>query len=438
VLKRSPYDREIWRLALPAFGALVAEPLYVLVDTAIVGRLGTDPLGGLAVAGTVLTSAFGVFNFLAFGTTAAVARRYGAGDQKAAAEHGIAGLWLAAGLGLMLTVVGVALAEPIIDAMGASDDVAPYALDYLRIGVLGAPFMLLALAATGYLRGLQDTRMPLFIAIAANVLNLGLEILFVYGLDLGIAGSAWGTVIAQACAAAAYLYVVGRSAVRAHASPWPRAAYVKSAAIVGAHITVRTASLLVAFLLTTAVAARLGDVEVAAHQIAWQLWYFLALALDAVAIAAQAIVGKSLGANDPDGARASSRRMLEWGLIGGAVAAAGLFVLQPVLATVFTDDPAVRDQLFDVLWAVALMQPLAALVFVLDGILIGAGETRYLAGAMAAASAAFIPVALLVLAADASLLALWGALYVFIIGRLVGMFARYRGDRWLVIGASRY
>ena len=437
ILRRHPHDREIWRLAVPAFGALVAEPLYVLADTAIVGHLGTHPLAGLAIAGTVLTSAFGVFNFLAFGTTAAVARRFGAADHRAAAEHGVAGLWLAAALGTALTVLGLALAPVVVDAMGASDDVRPYALAYLRIGVLGSVPMLLALAATGYLRGLQNTRIPLLIAISANALNLLLDVVLVYGLDLGIEGSAWATVVSQTGAAGAYLWAVGRSIVASGASPRPRRDYVRDALVVGGHLTVRTASLLTAFTVTTAVASRLGDVEVAAHQVAWQLWFFLALALDAIAIAAQAIVGRALGAGDASAARAGTRRMLEWGALAGTVAAVGVLLLRPVLAGAFTDDGAVRDQLLDVLWAVALMQPLAALVFVLDGILIGAGESRYLALAMLAASAAFIPAALVVLALDASLLALWAALYIFVGARLAGMFARYRTDSWLVTGAVR-
>jgi putative MATE family efflux protein len=437
ILRRHPDDREIWRLALPAFGALVAEPLYVLVDTAIVGRLGTRPLAGLAVAGTVLTSAFGVFNFLAYATTAAVARRVGARDERAAAEYGVAGIWLAVGLGLALTALGLLVAPLIVDAMGASARVRPYALTYLRIGLLGAPVMLIALAGTGYLRGLQDTRTPLTIALAANVLNLVLEVIFVYGLHLGIAGSAWGTVIAQIGAAAAYLLVVGRNVQRVHASARPNAQYIRESAVVGGHLTVRTASLLAVFLTTTAIASRIGDVQVAAHQVAWQLWYFLALSLDAIAIAAQAIVGRSLGAADPGATRRSSRRMLEWGVLTGIGAGVAVLVLQPLLVALFTDDGAVRHQLLQVLWAVALMQPLAAVVFVLDGILIGAGESRYLALAMAAASAAFFPVAFLVLATDAGLLALWGALYVFILGRLYGMARRYRTDAWLVTGAVR-
>ncbi len=437
LLRRHPDDREIWRLALPAFGALVAEPLYVLVDTAIVGRLGTRPLAGLAVAGTVLTSAFGVFNFLAFGTTAAVARRIGARDERAAAEHGVAGLWLALGLGVALTLAGLLFAPLIVDAMGASARVRPFALTYMRIGLLGAPALLLALAGTGYLRGLLDTRTPLAIAVAANLFNLALEVLLVYGFHLGIAGSAWGTVIAQYAAVTAYLIVVGRNLRHVHASARPNREYVKDAAIVGGHLTVRTASLLAVFLVTTAIASRIGDTEVAAHQIAWQLWYFLALALDAVAIAAQAIVGRDLGAADAAATRRSSRRMIEWGVVAGVVACGFVILFLPVLTRAFTDDGAVQDQLRPVLWAVALMQPIAAVVFVLDGILIGAGDSRYLALAMAAASAAFFPAALLVLVTHSGLLALWGALYVFIIARLYGMYRRYRSDTWLVTGAVR-
>ena len=218
--RRSPYDREIWRLALPAFGALAAEPLYVLVDTAIVGQLGTRQLAGLAVAGTVLTAAFAVFNFLAYSTTAAVARQVGAGNRRAAAALGVDGVWLAGALGLALAIAGIAASSVIVDAMGASAGVRPYALEYLRISMVGAPFMLLMLAGAGYLRGLQDTRTTLVIAVAANVVNLALEVLFVYGFDWGVAGSAWGTVVAQIGAGVAY--VDDRGAVgagRAGAAP---------------------------------------------------------------------------------------------------------------------------------------------------------------------------------------------------------------------------
>jgi putative MATE family efflux protein len=437
LLRRNPHDRDIWRLALPAFGALAAEPLYVLGDTAIVGRLGTHQLGGLAVAGIVLTAVFGIFNFLAYATTAAVARRIGAGDRRRAAEQGVDGLWLALELGVGLTVVGLALAPAIVDAMGASADVRPYALTYLRISLVGAPFVLLMLAGTGYLRGCQDTRTTLVVAVAANVVNLVLEVVLVYGLDLGIAGSAWGTVVAQVGAAAVYVTVVGRAVRAEHASVRPDRAGIRAAAVVGGHLVVRTGALLLSLLVATAVASRIGDAEVAAHQIAFQVWTFLALSLDALAIAGQAIVGRLLGAGDATEARAAARRMLEWGVLGGVVLATAVAATSGVLPALFTGDDAVRHLSGRALLVVAALQPVNAVVFVLDGVLIGAGDSRYLAVAMVGAALVFVPAALAVAASGAGLLALWGAMGLWMGARLAGMGARYAGDAWLVTGAAR-
>jgi putative MATE family efflux protein len=433
--RSAAHDREILRLAIPAFGALAAEPLYVLVDTAIVGHLGTRPLGGLGVAGAVLSVAFGIFNFLAYGTTATVARRLGAGDPKAAAEHGVAGVWLALGLGVALAGLGLAISGPIVGAMGASAQVAPYARTYLRISLLGAPFVLVALAGTGYLRGLQDTRTPLVIALGANALNIVLELVLVYGVHLGIAGSAWGTVVAQVAAALAYLAIVRRNVRRSDASVRPDITQLRAAGAVGVYLTVRTGSLLLAFTAATSIASRIGDAQVAAHQIAFQLWLLLALCLDAIAIAGQAIVGRALGANDAALTRATSRRMLEWGVMVGVVLGLLVLALDPLLALVFTRDAAVRDELRPVLVAVALMQPLGGAVFVLDGILIGAGDVRYLALAMGIATLCFVPCAAAVLATGAGLIALWSALFVFMFARLYTMGRRYRGNEWLVTGA---
>ncbi|MDQ1379537.1 MAG: hypothetical protein QOJ71_256 [Actinomycetota bacterium] len=430
------HDREILRLAIPAFGALAAEPLYVLADTAIVGHLGTRPLGGLGVAGAILSVAFGVFNFLAYGTTATVARRIGAGDRKAAAEHGVAGVWLALGLGIALAVVGIALSGPIVSAMGASARVAPFARTYLRISLVGAPFVLVALAGTGYLRGLQDTRTPLVIALSANGANLVLEVVLVYGIHLGIAGSAWGTVIAQVAAAFAYLVIVRRNVRASKASARPDPTQLRAAGTIGAYLTVRTGTLLLAFTAATSIASRIGDAQVAAHQIAFQLWLLLALCLDAIAIAGQAIVGRALGANDADLARAASRRMIQWGVGVGLVLGLLVLALDPVLALVFTRDPAVRNELRPVLVAVALMQPLGGAVFVLDGILIGAGDVRYLALAMTGATLCFVPCAAIVLTTGAGLIALWTALFVFMAARLYGMSRRFRSNVWLVTGAK--
>ncbi|MSO78919.1 MAG: MATE family efflux transporter [Acidimicrobiia bacterium] len=437
--RSSPHDREILRLAIPAFGALAAEPLYLLADTAIVGRLGTRELAGLAVAGIVLTAAFGVFNFLAYSTTAAVARRLGAGDRRTAAQLGIDGVGLALLLGVAVMVVGLVLAPTIVDAMGASARVQPFALTYLRVSMIGAPALLMTLAATGYLRGVQDTRTTLVIAVASNVLNLVLEVIFVFGFDWGIKGSAWGTVIAQWIAGSAYLFIVSRSARAVGASIRPRREGMRQNAVVGGPLIVRTASLFATFLIATNLAARIGDDEVAAHQVAFQVFLFLALSLDALAIAGQAMTGRFLGASSSEQARAASRRMMEWGVAVGVVFALVLAAAAPWLMQGFSDDPHVQHVGTQLLYVVATLQPLNAIVFVLDGVLIGAGDQRFLALAMLIATfGVFVPLAAVVALTDAGMLALWAALSCWFVARAVALVARYRGSRWQVTGATRH
>ena len=434
---RSPHDREIVRLALPAFGALIAEPLYLLADTAIVGHLGTRPLGGIAIAAIVLTATFGIFNFLAYTTTGTVARHIGAGDERAAAEHGIDGIWLAVALGVALTVAGVLAVPLVASAMGASDAVRPYASEYLRISLLGSPFVLIALACAGYLRGAQDTRTTLFVAVGANVANLAIELALVYGFDTGIAGSAWGTVVAQAGAALVFVAIVRARAATHRASFVPRLAGIRAAAVVGSQLVVRTGSLLAALLATTAVASRISDTALASHQIAFEIWSFLALALDAIAIAGQALVGRYLGADDGPGARKVARRMLELGTGAGLGIALLVAATRSWLVVPFTNDTAVRDLAEQVLWFVALLQPVAAAVFVFDGILIGAGDARYLAGAMVAASVVYGALLAVAIATGAGLLWLWAAFAVWIGLRWLGLYLRFRSDHWIVTGTVR-
>ena len=434
---RSRHDREIIRLAVPAFGALIAEPLYLLADTAIVGHLGTRELGGIAIASIVLTAVFGIFNFLAYTTTGTVARQIGADDPRAAAEHGIDGMWLAAGLGIGLSALGLLSVSLIVDAMGASNAVRPFASDYLRISLLGAPFVLVALASAGYLRGVQDTRTTLFVAVGANVANLALELFFVYGLDAGIAGSAWGTVIAQGASAAVFVAFVRRRTKPTGARIAPSAIGVRSSAVVGSQLMVRTGSLLAALLVTTALAARISNVALAAHQIAFQVWTFLALALDAIAIAGQALVGRYLGADDATSARSVSRRMLHLGLAAGTVLGLAVIATRPWLSDLFTNSAGVRHQTDQILWFVAGLQPLAAAVFIFDGILIGAGDAKYLAGAMAAASVIYGGVLAVMAPFDLTLELLWSAFTLWMIVRWFGLFRRFRTERWAVTGAHR-
>jgi putative MATE family efflux protein len=435
-------DREILRLAVPAFGALVAEPLFLLADSAIVGHLGTRPLAGLGIAGAVLSTAVGLFVFLAYATTAAVARRYGAGDLRAALAQGIDGIWLAAGLGVLVAAVGFVAAPAVADLLGASEAVAPYAVTYLRWSMPGLPAMLVVLAATGVLRGLQDTRTPLVVAVAGAAVNVALNYALVYGAGMGIAGSALGTVLAQTGMAAAFVVVVVRGARRHAASLRPDRAGITRAGRSGVPLVVRTLTLRAALLVTTYAAARQGDTALAAHQVVSTLWSFLAFALDAVAIAGQAITGRALGAGDVDGARSATSRMLRWGVGAGVVLGIGVLALSPLLAPLFTADTAVQAAIVAALVVAAAGQPVAGWVFVLDGVLIGAGDGRYLAVAGVVTLAAYLPLVALVLVAApggaAGLVWLWVAFGGgFMLARAVTLGLRARGDAWLVTGAVR-
>jgi putative MATE family efflux protein len=433
-------DREILRLAVPAFLALVAEPLFLLSDAAIVGHLGTPELAGLGVAAVVLQTVVGLCVFLAFGTTASVARHLGAGDLRGALAQGVDGVWLAVLIGTLATALGIALTPTLVGAFGVGAEVADHAETYLAIAFLGTTPLLVMLATTGVLRGLQDTRTPLLVAVVGNGLNIVFNVVLVYGLDLGIAGSAIGSVLAQVLSAAWLLVVVVRAA-REHDAPLsPDRAGIAAAAHAAVALVVRTLALRACLLVGTYAATRVGtqatDVNVATHQIAITLWSFLAFALDAVAIAAQALTGRALGSGDVDGTRRLTRRMVRWGWGSGIVAGLALAAAAPFIGALFTTDPAVRDQLVPVLLVAALGQPLAGMVFVLDGVLIGAGDGAYLAWAGLVVLAAYAPAALWAATLPHGLVAVWVAMaFVFMGARGVLLSRRARGDRWLVTGA---
>ena len=428
---RSPHDREILRLALPALGALAAEPLYVLVDTAIVGHLGRPQIAALGLAGTVLAGAFTIFNFLTYGTTAVVARASGAGQQERAARLAAQALWVSLGIGVVLLVVCEALASLLLHGLGGHGRSGAYALTYFRIAALGLPAALIALAGQGYLRGVSSLRRPLEIVVAANAVNVVLELLFVYGLHWGIAGSAAGTAIAQAGMGIAFVVEL----LRPHAeSKRPSLREMKPMLRVGRQIFVRTAALWASFLVAASVCARMGDAQLGAHQIATQLFFLLALILDSVAIAGQVIVGRMLGSGDAEGAYASALRMIAWSVAAGAAFSIVLLPLAHVVPRAFTGDHAVLQQAAALWPYFVLMQPLGGAVFALDGILIGASDTRYLMWSMLAASAVFIALASLALAFGWGIVGVWVALDVLIAARLALLGVRFAGRRWAVTG----
>ena len=429
---RSRYDRRIFALAIPALGALAAEPLYVLVDTAIVGHLGTTQLAALAIAATVLTTAFTVFNFLTYGTTAHVARLHGAGREQEAALVGSQALWLSLFIGFALLFLMVPLAPVAVRVMGGEGEIAEQATLYLRLAALGAPFFMLSTAGQGYLRGIEDLRTPLKILVVAHAANVVLEVLFVYGFGWGLAGSAWGTVIAQLGMGGAFFAVAYRAG-------WQRPDLARMRALmrVGYEIAVRTTALLGSFLVASAVLARVGPASLGAHQIAFQLFVFLALVLDALAIAAQVLVGRMLGAGDAAAARAASVRMILWSVALGTAFGGVLLGLGDAIPRLFTGDEAVVARAHEIWWLFALLMPLNGAVFALDGILIGAGDTRYLMWGMLASVAVYIPIALLALDRGWGIVGVWCGLAALIVVRLATCAGRFASERWAVTGALR-
>ncbi|MEM9465702.1 MAG: MATE family efflux transporter [Actinomycetota bacterium] len=432
-----PTDREILALAVPALGALLAEPLYLLADTAVVGNLGTPQLGGLSIASGILLIALAVFVFLAYGTTSAVARLLGAGEDRRAAHQAVQSIWLAILLGIAIGAAMYAFRNPLIELLGGEGEIATNAEVYLRISLFGLPGMLVALAGVGYLRGLQDTRRPLYVAGGTALLNLVIEVVLVYGFDQGIGASALSTVIAQWVGAAAYIWWIARAVAEHGVGLTPDIAVIGRLASAGFDLFLRNASMRIGLTITLAVAARIGDDDLAAHEIAFQIWTALVFILDAVAIAAQAMIGKALGAGDVAQVRVLSRRMMQWGWATGILALLVVLPLSPVLPNIFTGDPAVRDLAAFLLIYVAVLAPINGAAFVLDGIIIGAGDLRFLAVATAIASAVLTGGALLVGALDLGIGWLWASLGAWMVMRTVLLGARLRTDAWLVTGADR-
>jgi MATE family, multidrug efflux pump len=428
---RSPYDREIVRLALPALGALAAEPLYVLADTAIVGHLGRPQIAALGLAGTVLSGSFTIFNFLTYGTTAVVARASGAGQEERAARLAAQALWASLAIGIGLLALSEALAGPLLRGLGGHGRSGHFALVYFRIAAAGLPAALVALAGQGYLRGVSNLRRPLEIVVASNAVNLVLELVFVYVFHWGIAGSAAGTAIAQAGMGIAFVVEL----LRPHAeSRQPSLGQMRPMLRIGRQLFVRTTALYASFLVAASVLARMGDAQLGAHQIAFQLYVFIALVLDAIAIAGQVLVGRMLGAGDAAGAHVAATRMIAWSVAVGAVVAIVLAPLYHALPRAFTGDPHVLHQAL-LLWPfLAAMQPLAGAVFALDGILIGASDTQFLMWSMLAASAVFILIATLALGLGWGIVGVWAGLDTLLVARLALLGPRFAGRRWHVTG----
>ncbi|HEV7887070.1 MAG TPA: MATE family efflux transporter [Acidimicrobiales bacterium] len=420
-------DRSIVALAVPALGALAVEPLYVLADTAIVGRLGTTPLGGLAIASTVLNALVWMSNVLSFGTTSRVARLTGQGDHAGAHRVAAQGLWLCIVIGLPAAGGVALLARPVAAALGGRGEVLDAATTYLRISAAGIPFILVALLGHGWFRGRSDTRTPLRIVVVANLLNIGLEVLFVYGFHWGVAGSAWGTVAAQVVTACWFLAL---GVARLARPEWDE---MRRLLVIGRDLFVRTAALLSVLALSTAVAARVSPATLGGHQIALQFFALLALSVDALAITAQAMVGTRLGAGDETGALHVARRLVRIGLYVGAAVGLVVIALSPLVPHGFSADGRVVRQATAALVLLGALQVPAAIAFVLDGVLMGASDFRFLKWTTLAGALAFLPFAGAVLVWHRlGIVGIWAGLLVWMSARSVVSLRRFSRGRWAV------
>ena len=416
-------DRRIAKLAIPALGSIAAEPLYNLADTAIVGHLGRSPLDALAIAVSILSLVAWLAIFLSTATTTEVARNSATGRVDGAVRAVGAAYTVASGWGVATAVVLVFLAPSVGWLLGARGGVGTAATEYARISAIGLPFLYLSYAGNGHLTGQQDTSTPLRIALGANILNVALEVVLVFGLHAGLAGSAWGTVAAQVAAAAAYARASWRSALPPQR---PTGTDVRALLRDGHRLSVRTIALGVVPLGVTAIAARLGPVPLAGQQIGYRIWYLLSLSLDALAVPAQVYVSAALGTGDREAARLAARRTLVLGLAAGTLLAVVTAALAFVAPRAFTADPAVRHDAVIALLCAALTQPLTALAYVYDGVILGLGDYVAMRRAMIGAIFAFAPLGVLVLRFHwLGLPGIWAALGCWMAARSVLL-----GRRW--------
>jgi putative MATE family efflux protein len=426
--------RRLLSLAVSAFVVLAAEPLYLLVDTAVVGHLGAVPLGGLGLAGAVMAVLTVIGTFVEYGTTGRAARWYGAGRVRDAVNEGVQASWLAGGIGLVIVGLGEALAGPLTTLLAGGTGPTQHAAEsWFRIAVIGLPGVLLVLAGNGWMRGVQRTGEPVRIVLVANALSAAASPILVYPLGLGLEGSAVANIAAQAVGGALFL----RSLRRAAGSLRPDRRVMRAQIVVGRDLILRAAAFQVAFLTAAGVASRMGTAQIAAHQIGLQLWEFTALLLDSFAIAAQSLVGAALGGHDAVVARRLAWQVSRWGLYAGIAFGALYAAGWAVVPRAFTSSSAVVTQAH-VLWPWFVgMLPAAGVVFALDGVLIGAGDVAFLRTiTLVAAVGAFAPLNLAALHWHWGLGGVWAGLSAFIAVRLVGMVARARGDRWVVLGVT--
>jgi putative MATE family efflux protein len=426
--------RRVVGLALPALGVLAAEPLYVLVDTAVVGHLGALPLAGLALGGVILTQVATQLTFLSYGTTSRTARLHGAGRRRDAVEEGVQATWLALAAGLVVLVLGQLFAGPVTRLLAGGGEVADAAVSWLRIALFGAPFILVTMAGNGWMRGVQDTRRPLKYVLIGNAISAVLCPLLVHVAGWGLEGSAIANVVAQVLSACLFF----RALFAEHVPRRPVPALMRAQLGMGRDLVLRSLAFQACFISAASVAARTSIGAVGAHQVVLQLWTFLALVLDSLAIAAQSLVGAALGASQRDQARRLAWQVTGYGLIFGTALGAVFAALAGVLPKAFTTDPSVLAEIPHAWWFFVALQPVAGVVFALDGVLLGAGDAAFMRTAtLLSAALGFLPLVWASLAFGWGLTGIWTGLAAFMVLRMITVLWRTWSGRWAVVGAVR-
>jgi putative MATE family efflux protein len=433
---RTSIDRRILTLAVPAVVTLAADPLLGLVDTAVVGRVGAAELGGLGLAVAVLAAVSWIFNFLVFGTTSTVARAVGAGDRAAAGQRVAHAGQVALALGLAVGVALLVAAPTVLGLLGAAGELRDPAATYLRIRAVGIPLLLLGYVGHGAFRGVSDTRTPLGVVVVANVVNAVLTFWLVLGLGWGIAGAAWATVVAEAITVAAFAVLLGRTGLPLGGHGRPDRRQLAALVVVSRDLFLRTGGLLAGLLAITAAAARDGAVTAAGHQVLYQTFLLVSFVMDGFAIAGQAMIGTALGAGDEREARTVARRLITWGVAGGAVIGALLLIGGGVLPRLLTDEPAVLAVVATAWWFAALGHLVNGPVFALDGVLMGAEDFAYLRTWTIVAAVVGGVAGQLVVTGGGGLFGLWVAVQAMMVVRLMSLLARVRGAAWSRTGAG--
>ena len=373
--------RRILTLAVPTFGQLIAEPTFILIDTAIVGHIGDAALAGLSIGSTIILTAVGLCIFLAYSTTAQVAHLLGAGRRREGLQAGIDGLWLALAIGVVLGIALFIGAEPLCRAIGgtASSEVLDQAVTYTRAIVLGAPGMLLVYAANGIFRGLQKVRITLISAVSGAILNTVLDVLFVIVLRWGIAGSGAATLIAQ-WYMGLFLTIPAILWARADgATLRPQLSGMAAAGGDGLPLFIRTLAIRAAMVVTVASAARMGTSVLAGFQAVNSSWNFAMNMLDSVGIAGQTLVATSLGAQRVTQARRLTDVTGRAGLATGVILGLGFAMVGLFAGRMFSPTPHVQLLVAVGMVTMGVFFPLQGWMMALDGILIGARDYRYLA-----------------------------------------------------------